>query len=244
LPESPDKDPVVSQSLATYLLIASLLLLITLGWSLYDEFFGLRPWKDYQRTFIKRYGAFLKKQVPIQRAKEKAIENSPEYAALKQQLQDLQKAADPQARHLDAESALVEARTTALLNVLTTARAYVGSQIYIIEHTSSARSKRSRKNDLDQYEKGPFVVSLPSREGGGKDEVLRLTFDQLQNQFNELQHARGQLLLAKAALLRPISELQGKVNSYIKDHIDGPTVEALQSLCDNSRLRTCRESGR
>ena len=73
LPDSPDKDPVVSQSLAVYLLIVSVLLLITLWWSLYDEFFGLRPWKEHQRAFVQRYGAFLRKQIPIQRAKEKTI---------------------------------------------------------------------------------------------------------------------------------------------------------------------------
>lgn len=90
MPDSPDKDPVVSQSLAVYLLLASVLLLVTLVWSLYDEFFGLRPWKAYQRAFVQRYSAFLRKQLPDQRAKEKTIENSPEFLALKQRLVDLQ----------------------------------------------------------------------------------------------------------------------------------------------------------
>ena len=116
MPDSPDKDPVVSQSLAVYLLIASVLLLVTLVWSLYDEFFGLRPWKTYQRAFVQRYGAFLRKQVPIQRAKEKTIENSPDFLALKQKLEDLEKETAPKVKELDAQSALVEARTSAVLN--------------------------------------------------------------------------------------------------------------------------------
>jgi len=129
LPDSPDKDPVVSQSLAVYLLIASVLLLITLTWSLYDEFFGLRPWKEYQRAFVQRYGAFLRKQIPSQRAKQKTIETSSEFLALKQKLEDLQKETAPKVKELDAASARVEARTAAVLNTLTTARAYVGSEI-------------------------------------------------------------------------------------------------------------------
>ena len=156
MPDAPDKDPVVSQSLAVYLLIASVLLVITLVWSLYDEFFGLRPWKAYQRAFVQRYGAFLKKQAPIQRAKEKAIENSPEFLGLKQKLADLEKETAPKVKALDAQSALVEARTSALLNMLTTARAYVSSQIYVIEHTSRRGSKQSLQKDLDKYEKGGF----------------------------------------------------------------------------------------
>jgi hypothetical protein len=228
--DSPDKDPVVNQSLAMYLLIASVLLLITLGWALYDEFFGLRPWKDYQRAFVERYGAFLRKQIPIQRAKEKAIENSPEYLGLKQKLEDLKKETAPRVKELDAQAAGEEARTNAVLNVLTTARAYVGSEIYIIEHTSSRGSKRARQKELDKYESGPFVVTLPAAQPGAKEEKLRLTFDQLENKFNELQEEKGRLLLEKASLLRPISELQNQVDSYVKDHIDGLTVEAVRGL--------------
>jgi hypothetical protein len=230
VPDSPDKDPVVSQSLAVYLLIAAVLLLFTLWWALYDEFYGLRPWKEYQRAFVQRYGLFLKKQMPLQRGKEKAIENSPEYLALKQKLQDLEKGTTPKVKELDEESAQVEARTNAVLNTLTTARAYVGSQIYIIEHTSSRRSKRSLQKDLDQYERGPFDLTLPPAQSGGNEERLRLTFDQLEDKFSDLQQEKGKLLLEKASLLHPVSELQNQVNSYVKDHINGPTVEALRGL--------------
>jgi cytochrome c1 len=230
LPDSPDKDPVVSQSLAVYLLIASVLLLLTLVWSLYDEFFGLRPWKAYQRAFVQRYGAFLKKQVPVQRTKEKTIENSPDFLALKQKLEDLEEQTAPKVKDLDAQAALVEARTTALLNMLTTARAYVSSQIYVIEHTSSRRSKQSLQEDLDKYERGPFELTLPPAQPGAKEESLRLTFDALEDKFNDLQQEKGKLLLEKASLLRPVSELQNQVDSYVKDHIDGLTVEALRGL--------------
>ena len=230
MPDSPDKDPVISQSLAVYLLISSVLLLLTLWWSLYDEFFGLRPWKDYQRAFVQRYGAFLRKQTPLQRAKEKAIENSPDYLALKQKLEAMEKETAPKVTELDAKSAQVDARTAAVLNLLTTARAYVGSQIYIIEHTSSRGSKQSLQKDLDAYERGPFQVSLPPAQLGGNEEALRVTFDQLEGKFTELQKEKGDLLLEKASLLHPVSELQNQVDSYVKDHIDGLTVEALQGL--------------
>ena len=230
MPDSPDKDPVVSQSLGVYLLISSVLLLLTLWWSLYDEFFGLRPWKDYQRAFVQRYGAFLRKQAPLQRAKEKAIENSPDYVALKQKLGDIEKEIAPKVQELDAKAAQVDARTAAVLNLLTTARAYVGSQIYVIEHTSSRGSKQSLQKDLDAYERGPFQVSLPSSQLGGSDETVHLTFDQLEGKFTDLQKEKGDLLLEKASLLRPVSELRNQVDSYVKDHIDGPTVEAIQGL--------------
>ena len=72
MPDAPDRDPVVSSSLSSYLLIAALLLIVSLGWALFDEFFGLRPWKSDQRDFKQRYVAYLQKQIPRQKAAEKA----------------------------------------------------------------------------------------------------------------------------------------------------------------------------
>ncbi|HZP02131.1 MAG TPA: hypothetical protein VFD30_17730 [Terriglobia bacterium] len=229
MPETPDRDPVVSQSLALYLLIAALLLVLSLGWALYDEFFGLRPWKDYQRVFVERYASFLAREIPRQRAAEKVLENSAEYQSLKQQWADLQKTVTPQIKEINRQSALVEDRTNAVLNVLTTARAYVGSEVYLIEHISNPRSKAARSNRLEKYKKGPFEVRLPGGPGG-RDETLRLTFDQLENEFALLQQEKGKLLLQKAALLKPVSELQARLDSYIKDHSPGLTVEALKGL--------------
>jgi cytochrome c551/c552 len=229
LAETPENDPVVNQTLALYLLVAAFALLLALSWALYDEFFGLRPWKTYQRAFVSRYGAVLARQIPKQRAAERVLENSSEYHGLQQQLADYEKTIGAQVKKIDEQSALVEDRTNAVLNILTTARAYVGSQIYIAEHTSSAARKRSRLEDLADYKKGPFKVVLP---GGpeGKDEALSGTFDQLEDQFNLLQQEKGKLLLQKAALLKPASELQVKIGSYVQDHLNGLTVAALQGL--------------
>ena len=44
-------DPITSSSLSFPYLIASLLLMASLGWALYDEYFATRPWKDYQHRF-------------------------------------------------------------------------------------------------------------------------------------------------------------------------------------------------
>jgi len=217
-----------------YLLLSSLLLILVLGWSLYDEFFGLRPWKDYQRNFTQRYAIFLKKQVPKQTAKEKAIENSPDFLALKRKLEQLTKTTDPQVKQLDDQSAAVETRTAVVLNRLTEARAYVGSRIYIIDHIDyrtreGMRKRQELQKGLEEYERGPFEVVFPA-DAGGKGQAKRLTFDQLEEQFNLLQQEKGKLLLQKAGLLRPVSELQAKVDSYVKDHIDGLTVEAVKGL--------------
>jgi len=96
LPDIQDNDPIIKQSLIGYYLIAVVLLVITFGWSLYDELFGLRPWKSYQEAFAKRYAAFLRRQIPKQRAAEKAVDSSTEYLALTKQIEDEAHSKEPE----------------------------------------------------------------------------------------------------------------------------------------------------
>ncbi len=226
----PEKDPVVSQSLAVYLLVAAVLLVVTLGWALYDEFYGLRPWKAYQQEFARRYHAFIVKEKDEQKKEQAQVEGSAEFGALKKQYEDLARDTEPKVKEMDATSAAVEARMNAVLNRLTDARGYVGQQIYIIEHTSSASSKKELGQSLQKYKQGPFVLDLPSGEPGAPAKTEKFTFDQLQEEFTRLTAKKGDLLLEKAALLRPVSELQRKVDSYVKDHMNGLTVGALEGL--------------
>ena len=47
-PEPPAKDPIVQGSLLGPLFLFSVLLALTTAWAMYDEFYGQRPWKNYQ----------------------------------------------------------------------------------------------------------------------------------------------------------------------------------------------------
>src|SRR5258705_207873 len=54
-----DKDPVVTSTLSKHLFIWSVLLVLSLVWGLWDEMYGIRPWKDYQAKFRKSYAKYL-----------------------------------------------------------------------------------------------------------------------------------------------------------------------------------------
>ena len=41
------------------MLASALLLTLSIAWALYDEAFGLRPWKGMQREFVHRYSRYL-----------------------------------------------------------------------------------------------------------------------------------------------------------------------------------------
>ena len=50
---SDEKDPVVHSSLSKQLFIWSALLLLSMVWGLWDEMYGIRPWKGYQATALR-----------------------------------------------------------------------------------------------------------------------------------------------------------------------------------------------
>jgi len=235
MPENPERDPVVGQSLSFYIFIGALLLMVTLGWALYDEFFGLRPWKSYQRQFVRRYTSFLQKQIPKQRAGEKEILASAEYAALKQKLQDLNQSVTPRVGEIEKHVAQVEQRLAAVTEVYTDARANAQSQIYEIEHTGSAGRKKSLQADLDKFKTGPFSVRMPSAAGGGRLERASFSYEKLEEEFNRLREEKARSLTEKADLLRPVSELRKQVESYMQDHLNGLTAEQLQGLNNKAK---------
>ena len=77
-----DKDPVVHSSLSKPLFISSALLVISMVWGLYDEMYGIRPWKGYQARFVKIYSRYLKTAAGGEADVEKQIKASPDYRSL------------------------------------------------------------------------------------------------------------------------------------------------------------------
>ncbi len=202
--------------------------MLTLVWALYNEFFGLRPWKSYQREFARRYHSFLLKQIPKQKAAEKEILESAEYQQLDQQLKTLEAQVKDQTEEADKQIAILDARFSALTDTFTTARAYVATQVYQIEHTS-LDGQPSLQKKLAKYEAGPFELALPSLPDGRRVKGT-YTFQQLQEEFNRVQLDKAKMLEEKSALLRPVSELRKKRDAYLADHLNGLTAEQLRGL--------------
>src|SRR4051795_1573698 len=92
-----DKDPVVNSSLSTQLFIWSALLLLSLVWGLWDEMYGIRPWKGYQAKFEKLYSKHLASARVGEADFEKQVKASPEYRRMDAEMQAAEKAAMPEA---------------------------------------------------------------------------------------------------------------------------------------------------
>src|SRR5947209_12168505 len=96
-----DKDPVVHSSLSKPLFISSALLVLSMVWGLYDEMYGIRPWKGYQSRFVKTYSRYLKTLAGGEAGVEKRIKDSPDYQKLDRDMAAAEKAATPEASKID-----------------------------------------------------------------------------------------------------------------------------------------------
>ena len=100
MPEKPipEQDPITGKSYAIHYLIATVILIATLFWALYDEAWGQRPWKAFQDHWKDRYAAFLNTAKSTSTKSEQSVEKDPQYAALKQ---DYEKAYQDSKAHFE-----------------------------------------------------------------------------------------------------------------------------------------------
>ena len=171
-----EKDPVVHSSLSKPLFISAALLLLSLGWGLYDEVYGTRPWKGYQARFEKVYSRFLKQTLPNEVASEQTIKSQPEYQDLDRQMRAAEKAVIPQVAEIDRRVGEIVPLALALNEPFQEVRGHVGAITYQIEISKSASSKESMRKEIEELQKEVHTVKLPTPDGGTRiaaDDLLR-----------------------------------------------------------------------
>src|SRR5215470_13766337 len=90
----PENDPIVTKSLAPHYVISMVILMATLFWALWDEDFGQRPWKAFQREWKTRYATFLRSAHTQSKESQGEIEKSADYQKLEQDYEAAKKGAD------------------------------------------------------------------------------------------------------------------------------------------------------
>src|SRR5215470_18836761 len=147
----PEQDPITSKSYAAHYLIATVILVITLFWALWDEAWGQRPWKAFQETFKSRYSAFLNTARSSSSTSQKDVEKSSDYDALKQAYQKAYQDSKAQAEEARKKLDDANARLLAVQSVFTDRRAYVNALTYELETSESASAKASKQKEIDKY---------------------------------------------------------------------------------------------
>src|ERR1700722_7538860 len=220
----PEQDPITGKSYAIHYLIATVILIGTLFWALYDEAWGQRPWKPFQEQWKTRYSAFLNTARSKSATSEKDVEQNPDYAALKQgydkAYQDSKAAGEEARRKLDDASA----RLLAVQSVFTDRRAYVNALTYEWETSTSVSAKASKQKEIDSYKAEQATVEFPD----GHTETL--TFQKLEEKYNAIRDERTQLSLGLGNILKPVTAAKEKMDDYISDHMVDLTPAQIKGL--------------
>ncbi|MBI1749767.1 MAG: c-type cytochrome [Acidobacteria bacterium] len=228
MPEIHNDDPITSKSYSGPLLVASLLLVVSLFWALWQEFVGLRPWRGYQKEFASAYEKYLKKEISKQTEAANAIRSSAEYQKLEQAAKDARTAAEPPVKKIDEQIAFLNRRIEALSPTFITARGEVTALIYQVEIAASASAKKSRQADVEEAKKGPFKVELPTADS--KTEKKSFNYDQLIGEFESLKEQKARLTLERADARKAADEAEKALAAYFQEKLEGLSADQIRSL--------------
>ena len=220
----PEQDPITGKSYAAHYVIATLILIVTLFWALWDEAWGQRPWKPLQEQWKGRYSAFLSSARSKSAASEKDVENNPQYAALKQAYEKAYQDSKPQAEAARKKLDDASARLLAVQSVFTDRRAYVNALTYELETSTSPSAKASKQKEIDSYKNEQATVEFP--DGSKK----KLTFPQLEETYNEIRDERTKLSLELGDVLKPVTAAKAKMDEYVSDHMVDLTPQQIDGL--------------
>jgi cytochrome c551/c552 len=220
----PEQDPITSKSYAAHYLIATVILVATLFWALWDEAWGQRPWKAFQEQFKQRYSLLLNAARSNSVASETEVEKDPKYAelsaAVSKATEDSARAAKEAREKLDDASA----RLLAVQGVFTDRRAYVNALTYELETAESASAKAGKANEIKEYKEKKATVEFP--DGTRK----QFNFEELEKTYNAIRDERTKLSLELGHVLKPVTDARAKLDEYVTDHMVDLTPQQIDGL--------------
>ncbi|HEY2109593.1 MAG TPA: c-type cytochrome [Candidatus Acidoferrales bacterium] len=230
-PSTPPDDPITSYSFTFPLLIASLLLIVTVAWSFWDEVYGLRPWRSYQSRFSSAYSKYLDKAVQNQKKQEDGVYSSPEYKKLSAQVDDLQKSTKAQDEDIAKQIALLDEQRTALGDAFKDARGKIGHLVYQYEIVP-AEDKNAKAKALKEVTDGRkeiWKVDWPLGDGKIQQDKP-FNADELNDTFTSIMAQRAALVGKRAELDKPAKEASDTLALFVAEKLPGLSSTSLDSL--------------
>ncbi|HKQ52452.1 MAG TPA: hypothetical protein VJT74_08795, partial [Pyrinomonadaceae bacterium] len=150
--ETPERDPIVSRSTSSWMLISALLLIATLAWALYDEAYGQRPWKRAQQEFVSRYTRYLKSIRNDAGKTEAEVKESAEYQTLAEEAKAAEEKIADRQKEITREIRIIDEQLAAVTDPFQNARGQITVANYQIE--TAADSKKQGLRDKVARMKG------------------------------------------------------------------------------------------
>ncbi|MAG56804.1 MAG: hypothetical protein CMJ83_10975 [Planctomycetes bacterium] len=227
---APEKDPIVEGSLLWPIFISMLVLLVVSGWSLYDEFYTRRPYKNYQNDWVDlARRAYQGKMADAQSAYD-LVANSPEYLALRAAwVTARDEAAGPYAKLQDQLNKEVAPRLAVLGAAVKGSRSEVAALTYRLElarEHKNGNDERYYAAALGEVKDVEHVLEFPG------DETVTWKFKQMLGEFNRLKALQGRIQGRMAEVKTEESRTRNAMNEHMDAHIVGPKPDAVAALID------------
>ncbi len=230
MPELPPDDPVTTRPMAGLVLVSVFLLMLTVSWSLYDEFYGLRPWRSYQSEFSKVYSSYLDKQYQKRKADEQKFYATPEYQKLFADVKAAHDAAKAEDQQIGQQIDLLDRQRAAMTDMFQLARGLVGSLTYQLEQIDEKNksSKESKLKELNDAKAQTYEVAWPVE--GGNIVPTKYNYQKLNDLFTSIMSGKAKLVADRGKVDQPEKDAQDKLSEYVKEQLPGLAARDLQTL--------------
>lgn len=230
----PETDPIADRSLSSYLLISSLLLVVTLMWALFDEVIGQRPWKYYQEEFVDTYLTRLErlKGDPQLKASEAEVKESEEYQQLDQKWKDALEASRPRVKEIDSRDALINLQLGDITPTFQDLRAKVAAISYKLETSTSESQRNSLREDIADVKREVRTVSVHS--DGERVDEKPFTLPELEALYNSLREEKAKLVAERLKVTKEESDLKKELDDYLQNNFVALTDQQIQGLIDKN----------
>ena len=216
MPEKPipEQDPITSKSYAAYYVIATVILMATLFWALWDEAWGQRPWKAFQEQWKTRYTAFLNtaksKSARLGNRRREESRLCRAQASLRKGLSGFQsrRPKKPARSSTTPAPACLRCKASSPTAAPTSTRSPTNSK-----PAPAIPPRPASKRKLMHTRAKQATVEFP--DGSRK----KFTFPQLEEKYNEIRDERTKLSLELGDVLKPVTAAKAKMDEYISDHM-------------------------
>lgn len=230
--DTAEPDPIADSSMSRALLITSILLILTLVWSLYDEIFGQRPWKAYQSEFVASYLEHLetlkKAAAKPEERNEKAIRETAEYKKLDAAYREATEKVAPRVKEIGARVSEIDREIGDITDPFQEARAWIASKIYQLETTASESGKESVRSSIEDKRNESITVAFTQKDGSIKKEGV--PYKQLEKRYNDLRDEKARLNVELAGLTKESGEMLRKREDYLQNQMSGLTEQAVDNI--------------
>ena len=230
MPELPPDDPITTRPMAGLILISAFLLMLTVSWSLYDEFYGLRPWRSYQSEFGKAYSSYLEKQYKSRKTEEQKFYSTPEYQKQMADVKVAHDAARTSDQQIGQQIDLLDRQRAAMTDAFQNSRGLVGALTYQLEQIDEKdkSAKESKLKELNDAKAQTYEVAWPVE--GGKIVPTQYNYQQLNDLFTSIMSGKARLVAQRGHVDQPEKDAQDKLNEYVKEQLPGLASRDLQTL--------------